>query len=123
MNRLALLARKDKWFLGGGKGALYAPPFPKNLHAIGFWDECYLADIRVPRLFTALLLNEDGSPIRLRTEVIQWRPDRLILEHRAAGVRLIETRCVTEGNAWASELNLVQSPTQLHMIQWSLMDL
>src|SRR5688500_17946395 len=27
LDPLELLSRKDKWFLGGGKGAIYAPPF------------------------------------------------------------------------------------------------
>ena len=51
------LAREDKWFLANGRGAMYAPPFPRFVDAPGFWDECYVADLRLERLFTVLILT------------------------------------------------------------------
>jgi hypothetical protein len=117
---LGLLTRTDKWFLGGGKGAIYAPPFPKFLTSPGFWDECFFADIRLARLFTVLVLDDVGRPVRFASEIVDWRPDRLVLMHRSEGVTLLETRCVTEGQAWVSEIEVRSSRTNLNLFQWSL---
>jgi hypothetical protein len=122
MDPLSRLGRKDKWFLGGGKGAIYAPPFPRHLLAPGFWDECYLADIRLPRLFTALVTDENGRPIKFESYHKGWRPDRLTIMHYAGDVVIREIRTVTEGNAWATELELVTATRPLHVFLWSLLD-
>jgi len=120
MDPLAKLGRKDKWFLGGGKGAIYAPPFPKHLLAPGFWDDCYLADIKIPRLFTVLFLEENGSPIRFESYLKGWRPDRLTIMHYSGDVVVRERRCVTAENAWVSEFELVTAVRPLHVFVWSL---
>lgn len=120
MDPLARLGRKDKWFLGGGKGAIYAPPFPKHLLAPGFWDECYLADIRIPRLFTALFVDADGRPIRFESYHKGWRPDRLTVMHYSGDVVIRERRTVTEGNAWAAEFELVTAVRPIHVFLWAL---
>lgn len=120
MDPLARLGRKDKWFLGGGKGAIYAPPFPKHLLAPGFWDECYLGDIRIPRLFTALFLDERGRPIKFESYHKGWRPDRLTIMHYSGDVVIREHRCVTEGNAWVAEFELVTAVRPIHVFLWSL---
>lgn len=122
MDPLSLLRRDDKWFLAGGNGALYAPPFPKWLSKIGFWDECFLADIRLPRLFTALLADDQDRPVALEGRVIEWRPDRLVVEHVGGGTRLRETRLVTGTNAFVSQLELLEG-SSLHLFLWSLLDL
>lgn len=120
MDPLARLGRKDKWFLGGGKGAIYAPPFPKHLLAPGFWDECYLADIRIPRLFTVLFLDERGNPIKFESYHKGWRPDRLTVMHYSGDVVIRERRCVTEGNAWVTELELVTAVRPIHVFLWAM---
>jgi len=122
MDPLARLGRKDKWFLGGGKGAIYAPPFPKHLLAPGFWDECYLADIRIPRLFTALFVDAEGRPIQFESYHKGWRPDRLTVMHYSGDVVIRERRCVMEGNAWVTELELVTAVRPVHVFLWSLLD-
>jgi hypothetical protein len=119
---LARLGRKDKWFLGGGKGAIYAPPFPKHLLAPGFWDECYLADVRLSRLFSALVTDADGRPIRFESYNKGWRPDRLTIMHYAGDVVIRERRCVLPCNAWVSELELVTAVRPLNVFMWSLQD-
>lgn len=62
---LNFLAREDKWYLANGRGAMYAPPFPRFLAVPGFWDECYVADLRLERLFTVLILDEEHRPVSL----------------------------------------------------------
>ena len=107
MDPLERLRRTDKWFLAGGKGAIYAPPFPRALRAPGFWDECFLADIKLRRLFTVVLCEPGGRPVSLESRIRSWRPDRLNLEHRGAGRTIRETRCVLPCQAWVSSLTLV----------------
>jgi hypothetical protein len=119
---LARLGRKDKWYLGGGKGAIYAPPFPKHLLAPGFWDECYLADVRLTRLFSALVTDADGRAIRFESYHKGWRPDRLTIMHYAGDVVIRERRCVLPCNAWVSELELVTAVRPLNVFMWSLQD-
>lgn len=119
---LSLLERKDKWFLGGGKGAIYAPPFPRWLESPGFWDESYFADIRLTRLFTVLFCDFGGHPIRLRGEMVSWRPDRMIIEHRSASHFVRETRVVTEAQEWVSVFELVEG-SPVHAFVWSLPEL
>ncbi len=119
---LSLLERKDKWFLGGGKGAIYAPPFPRWLESPGFWDESYFADIRLTRLFTVLFCDLEGRSIRFRGEMVSWRPDRMIIEHRSASHYIRETRLVTEQHEWVSVFEMVEGEP-VHAFVWSLPEL
>lgn len=119
---LSLLERKDKWFLGGGKGAIYAPPFPRWLESPGFWDESYFADIRLTRLFTVLFCDFGGRPIRFRGEMVSWRPDRMIVEHRSAVHFIQETRVLTEQHEWVSVFELLEGEP-IHAFVWSLPEL
>src|SRR5262245_42243504 len=93
-----LLERTDKWYLGGGNAAMFAPAFPKALDTPGFWDEAYFADIRLERLFCLLLLDENGRPLNLRRALRRWTPDRLTHIHTVEGVstlRVHDERVVT----------------------------
>ncbi|HZH99265.1 MAG TPA: hypothetical protein VEX38_09860, partial [Fimbriimonadaceae bacterium] len=122
MDVLSLLERRDKCFLGGGKGALYAPPFPKHLLAPGFWDECFFADIKIPRLFTVLVLDAQGRPFRFQSTLESWRPDRLLIRHVSEGLEIIERRSVVESQAWVSHFEILRSPGELDFFLWSLPD-
>jgi len=122
MDVLTRLSRHDKWALAGGKGALSAPPFPKHLTVPGFWDECYLADLRLPRLFTVLFLS-DGKPIHLCGEVVDWNPSRLRLRYDSDVFTIEETRCVSEGNAFVSQLTLVRGSGPIDTFLWSHLEL
>lgn len=107
LDPLALLERTDKWFLGGGKAALYAPAFPKHLDTPGFWDEAYFADIRLERLYCLLLLDESGKPLPLRCALRRWTPDRLTLLYTVeglSGLRVQEERVLTSNDTLASRL-------------------
>lgn len=121
MDVLERLTRKDKWALGGGRGAVCAPPFPKWLQTPGFWDECFLADLRFPRLFTILFMR-DGRPVRTHGRILDWNPARLRVLHEGDGLTIEEERCVTASNAFVSRLTLVQGPP-VDAFLWSLLDL
>lgn len=119
MDPLSRLGRKDKWFLGGGSGAVYAPPFPKWLLTPGFWDECHFSDIRIDRLFTVLICKR-GKPLRFSSYLKGWRPDRLTIMHVAGDVVIREIRCVTGSNVWVSQLELVTDVGELDAFLWTL---
>lgn len=76
LDPLTHLERQDKWYLGGGRSSCFAPPFPKHLETLGFWDEAHFAEIPIPRLFTVFILDESGQPLSLKQSTSSWRPDR-----------------------------------------------
>src|SRR5947207_2530736 len=96
LNPLEYLERGDKWYLAGGKGAMFAPAFPRWLQSLGFWDECYFADVRLERLFTVLILDEHQRPVELRRDGRRWTPDALTQTYSSAdGLRIREDKVVT----------------------------
>ncbi|HLK57738.1 MAG TPA: trehalase family glycosidase [Chthonomonadaceae bacterium] len=123
---LGLLERTDKWYLGGGRAALFAPAFPRFLDTPGFWDEAYFADIRIERLFCLLLLDARGRPLTLHRATRRWTPDRLTQIYTVEGVpglRIQEERVVTPNDTLASRLTFQHSgsrPAHLHVLLWSL---
>src|SRR5215213_9342264 len=60
---LESFARDDKWALGAGDGALFAPRFPLWLDAPGFWDEVTLHQYELAPLFTVTVLDEQGAEL------------------------------------------------------------
>src|SRR5579871_1431011 len=112
LDPFSLLERSDKWYLGGGKAAMFAPAFPRFLDTPGFWDEAYFADIRLERLFCLLLLDENARPLTLRRAVRRWTPDRLTQIYTVEGVatlRVQEERIVTPNDTLACRLTLHNS--------------
>lgn len=108
--------------MGGGTGSIYAPVFPKHLTRIGFWDDSFFADVQLHRLFTALVLS-DGKPVTFQSRVLDWRPDRLLLEHISDDVRLLETRVVLPCHCWVSRLDVVKAVRgPIDVVLWSLQD-
>ncbi len=80
---LGYLARKDKWFLGGGKMVLWAPEFPLWLDKPGFWDHaCYL-DYKVAPLFTVSIIDQQGREVNLNLRERFWQPDHSSHLYRA----------------------------------------
>lgn len=71
-------------------------------------------------MFTVLFLDADARPIRFESYLKGWRPDRLTIMHYSGDVVVRERRCVTEGNAWVSEFELVTAVRPLHLFVWSL---
>ncbi|MBX3119441.1 MAG: hypothetical protein KF784_10270 [Fimbriimonadaceae bacterium] len=120
MNPLERLRRKDKWFLGGGTGSIYAPVFPQWLSTVGFWDESYFADVRLQRLFIGLFF-QNGKACRLQSRTVDWRPDRLLLEHASDNLKLLETRLVLPCHSWVSMIEVLKSGSDpVDVALWSL---
>ncbi len=88
-DRIAALARPDKWFLGGLDGVVWAPPFPRWLHKPGFWDPVHLLQYELGPCFSVALLDAEGREVPLEPEKRTaddgsgWRPGRLTVRWRA----------------------------------------
>jgi hypothetical protein len=124
---LDLLRRRDKWFLAGGRGVAYDPPFPRALEVPGFWDTVHVADVGVERLFTVFLKRAECSrPVSLAAVHRDWRPDRLRIEYAAAedGLRVVETRTILECGTAVCELEIAgtDGAVEVDVFLWSLLD-
>lgn len=101
-DRLAALARPDKWFLSGGDGFVWAPPHPLWLHRPGLWDEAHFYHYRFGPLFAVALVEPDGREVPLTLAHREWRPDRLLLRWAATDTTLIEERFLLPGGRFRS---------------------
>jgi len=126
LDPLEYLERSDKWFLGGGRGAMFAPAFPRFLDSFGFWDEAYFVDVRLDRLFTVLVLDEEGRPVEIRRERRRWTPDALTQTHTSPeGIRIREDKIVSAHDTLASRLTIYNDGKRartLNLVLWSLQD-
>jgi hypothetical protein len=122
MDVLKRLCRKDKWFLGGGKGAIFAPPFPRWLTTPGFWDESFIADVKLNRLFCLIFFDSKGKPVRFQSEIKEWRPDRLVIKHKHDKWTLVEKRCVLPNHAWVSRIEKTSGEGPIGVAMVSLQD-
>lgn len=127
LDPLEYLERSDKWYLGGGRGAIFAPAFPRFLDSPGFWDEAYFVDVRLERLFTVLILGEDERPLALRLDVRRWTPDALSQTYSVSGsgLRVREDKVVTPKDVLASRItvhNDGKRARSLHLVLWSLQE-
>src|SRR6476659_6241887 len=124
LDPLEYLEREDKWYLGGGSGAMFAPAFPRWLDRFGFWDEAYFADVRLERLFTVLVLGENERPLALRRDVRRWTPDALTQTYVTPdGLRIREDKVVTQHDTLGCRLSVYNEGKRarsLHFVLWSL---
>ena len=118
---LELLARDDKWYLGCGDGAVFAPAFPLWLDVPGFWDGATLYQIELAPLFTVTALDEGGHELALKLQSRRWTPAELTLEYRLSnGVTATEVRTVHPGGVFVSEWRLrALRPARLNLIAWT----
>ncbi len=100
------LRRPDKWYLGGGRALIWAPPFPSFLDWPGFWDEAHYFDHAVERAFTVALLGENGRSIDLKPLSRDWRPSELTTAWMAGDLLLSERKCVLPQDVLVSELSI-----------------
>ena len=113
-DRVAALARPDKWFLGGLDGVVWAPPFPRWLHKPGFWDPVHLLHYELGPCFSVALLNADGREVALELEIrtsghaSRWRPGRVTARWQAhsGSLRATEDRRVRPGGLLESSWTL-----------------
>ncbi|HVK03636.1 MAG TPA: hypothetical protein VM490_09185, partial [Armatimonadaceae bacterium] len=143
---LARLSRSDKWYLASGRGALFAPTFPRYLDRPGFWDEAFFADIRLDRLFTVIVADDEGKPLPLSAGRPKWNVHRLRGSRLCDGLRglessvgddeadrhsklrtfvAFESHLVTARNTFAChwEIQCLRIPRErrrFHLLQWSL---
>ncbi len=101
-----LLRGRHKWFLGGGRRVIWAPPFPDHLDKPGFWDEaCYLS-LRFEHAFSVAFLERNQA---LPTEAgrREWTPPELVSEFKIGNsLHLTEEKTVNEQDELVSALRL-----------------
>jgi hypothetical protein len=122
---LKILARADKWYLGGGGRLLWAPPFPLYLDRPGFWDPAHYFNFEVQPLFTWTILDEQDREIMWKDGSRTWSPASLTTKRTArgeAGLVMTEERFVLPIDVAGSTLRLSHtSPRRrtLHLIAWT----
>ena len=118
---LELLARDDKWYLGCGDGAVFAPAFPLWLDVPGFWDGATLYQLELAPLFTITALDEEGHELALKLQSRRWTPAELTLEYRLSnGVTATEVRTVHPGGVFVSEWRLrALRQARISLVAWT----
>ena len=115
MDPLEELRRPDKWYLGGGRALVWAPPFPSFLDWPGFWDDAHYFDHVVERPFTIALLDGHGRPIDLKPLSRDWRPSELTVAWMAGELLVSERKCVLPRDVLVSELS-IWNPTDTPVV-------
>lgn len=121
---LGYLARNDKWFLGGGRMALWAPEFPLWLDHFGFWDHaCYL-DYRVGPVFTVAIIDERGREVTPQLIERFWQPDHTsqLYRDKARGLVISERRAMLPLDVLCSTFEFANSLKQsqsFEVVIWS----
>ncbi len=115
MDVLEALRRPDKWFLGGGKALLWAPPFPSYLDWPGFWDEAHYFDHVVERPFTVALLDQTYQCLALKPLSRDWRPSELTTAWMAGDLLVSERKALLPQDVLVSELS-IWNPTDRPVI-------
>ncbi len=132
---LSLLARTDKWYLGGGNRLLWAPLFPLWLERPGFWDSAHYYNLEHGPVFTWTLLDEEGRELPLRQVRRSWDPAKLTAEFRVdggspsekrrnAGLRIVEEKCLLPEDVLASSIRIENRstvrPRKLRLVAWTM---
>jgi hypothetical protein len=116
------LRRNDKWFLGGGRKALWAPEWPLWLDRPGFWDHACYYDLAVQPVFTVTFLNEDGSEVSLDYENRTWVPSHLTQAYTGEGLEITERRALLPDDVLLSDF-LITNPSSndrtVHAVLWT----
>ncbi|HEX6511916.1 MAG TPA: hypothetical protein VF157_06435, partial [Chloroflexota bacterium] len=123
MDPLEVLRRPDKWYLGGGRALIWAPPFPSFLDWPGFWDEAHYFDHVVERPFTVALLDENGRELALRPLSRDWRPSELTTAWMAGDLLVSERKCVLPRDVLVSELSIwnpTNRPVTVQLVVYTL---
>ncbi len=113
-------SRSDKWYLGGGAGLIWAPPFPRWVDVPGFWDEAHLYQYAVGPVFTVSVIV-DREPLAWHCRRRTWTPAQLVLDHHAGPLRLRERRVVV-GRSCVAEYELrhrAGRPQTVDLIVWT----
>jgi hypothetical protein len=121
---IELLARDDKWYLGGGDGIIFAPAFAQWIDAPGFWDEATFYQYGFGPLYTVAFLDHEGRELRAELRERRWTPAELTCRYQlSGGVEAYEVRTVQPGGVFVSEWRLhADVPMTLHAVAWTVQD-
>ncbi|MBW3624147.1 MAG: hypothetical protein KY468_12135, partial [Armatimonadetes bacterium] len=116
------LRRNDKWFLGGGRKALWAPEWPLWLNQPGFWDHACFYDLKVEPVFTVTFLNEENAAVALDFVNRTWVPSHLTQAYAGDGLEITERRALLPDDVLVSDF-LITNPGEeerkVHAVVWT----
>ena len=117
-----LLAREERWCLGGLDGTAFAPLAPRWLDAPGFWDGGAIGDEQLAPLFTVSVLDADGFALPLKLIARRATPAELTAEYRLPnGITATEVRSVHPGGVFVSEWRLrALKRAEVHLVAWTV---
>ncbi|MBI2941881.1 MAG: hypothetical protein HYY04_15740 [Chloroflexi bacterium] len=120
---LELLEREDKWYLGGGRSLIWAPPSPVHADVPGFWDEAHYFDYPVPRLFTVTFLDQSMHPLPIQFIHRRWRPSHLVQQYSAGpDIDLTERKAALRDDVLVAEYllrNSAETDYRIHVVAWT----
>jgi hypothetical protein len=123
---LELLAREDKWYLGGGNRLLWAPEFPAFLNEPGFWDKAVYYNYAFQPLFTWTLLNDQGQDFVPTFQKRTWTPAELRQEFQCKRgndtLSVVESKCMLPFDVAGTKLT-IKNPSKkkinIHLVVWT----
>ena len=128
-NPIDLLARPDKWYLGGGNRLLWAPPFPVFLDYPGLWDKAHYYNYEFQPLFTWTLLDSNGKVVPLRFRRRNWNPAFVTQDYdgrsKALSLEITERKCILPSDVALSSVtirNKSRKSQTLHFIAWTVQE-
>jgi len=111
-----LLARNDKWYVGGGSLLIYAPPFPMWDEVPGYWDTVHFGNLPIKHLLAVTILM-DGRVLALRLRNKSWFPDRSEYEFEAEnGILLKMVRKPAPPDGLICEITLKPATRSAHTL-------
>jgi len=119
------LKRKDKWYVGGGSAAQWAPSFPIHLDTMGFWDYGYYLDQRLPHIFALTVLDESLLPVEFTVADRLWRPSSFSQLFVADGLSVLEHKILTPSNVFVSRVEVRNRGGErrcFHFVLWTKLD-
>jgi len=118
-----LLERPDKWYLGGGRAAQWAPRFPRYLDVPGFWDPASYYHVPVGPVFAVTLLGENGREVPVKRVLRRWRVSHLVLTYDLGeDLTMAERRSLSPEDVLVTELEIksrTREQKTLDIIVWT----
>ena len=118
-----IIRSSEKWYLGGGKEAIWAPDLPTYLDTPGFWDNaCYL-EWKVEPCYTITVLDEELHQIPMKLEKRDWIPSKLTQVYKPVSeLTFVEDKCLLPNDVMLSELtirNAGRKTRKIYFIMWT----
>jgi hypothetical protein len=119
--RLANLARSDKWVISNAQRLIFAPTHPRYLDKPGLWDEVHYYNHPIRPVGTVSLVDGAGNEVFLRLKESTWQPDRWIRTFTDASEtqRIVETGRMSEDGRIELSYAIEAKAPYCHAVFWT----